>query len=147
MNVHVRWLKGGGGPRPSPPGAGAPAGPVAPPWELDGDALEEWNRLGPLIAADGRLDAATAAAFGLYCRAYALNRKAYDEARGGAAAVVTDSGAEKSNPAVAVFLRTSDLMLKILGSFSLTPLARPKVGAAERAPDALDEFLAQHRPR
>jgi P27 family predicted phage terminase small subunit len=145
MAPGLKALKGG----PRPPVAGkipasAPGVPLLP-TDLDGEALGEWDRFAAIVARDSRLTEAEAPAFALYCRAYALNRKAFGEAIL-SAAITTDSGAEKANPAAAVFLKSADLMLKVLAAFGLTPAARAALGHSEPGePDPLDVFLAKTR--
>jgi P27 family predicted phage terminase small subunit len=101
------------------------------------------------VRATGR-SSATAPSFAVYCDAWSRYSAAMREVRANGRPYASESKdglSFKANPALGAIRDAASVLLRLGEEFGLTPLARPKVGAAEPVRDALDEFLARHRPR
>jgi P27 family predicted phage terminase small subunit len=120
------------------------------PLDLDAAGAEFWHRLGPTLVADGRLTESTAPTFEVLCDAWSRYAASTADVRANGMVCASegrDGIACKANPALGAIRDAAAVILRLGEQFGLTPLARPKVGAADPVRDALDEFLARHRPR
>ena len=104
-----------------------------PPPEIQGEALEEWRRAGPMLAAQKVLTAADMMVFALYCKAVARWRVAE---RGLLKAAKGDKDFEgliqsgAPNPFLRVAKEASEQILKASVELGMTPAARTRVKMA-----------------
>ena len=107
---------------PTPP----PGCPDCPP-HLEGNAAEEWERLGPTLHRMGVLTGADRAAFAAYCQAWARWVEAEERLKALPAMVRTPNGHVQQNPWLAVANKQLELMGRFAVEFGLTPSARSRL--------------------
>ena len=109
--------------------------------ELSDIASAEWDRIVPLIEAMGTLSADSGAALAIYCEAFAD----WTAARRQIAAeglVVSSPQGTKKNPAFDVASKCTDIMLKCLREFGLTPSSRTGLSVKVNEEEVdLDSFV------
>ena len=103
-----------------------PGTPPAPAW-LSKDAVAEWNRVAPLLVAEGRLLPIHETAFGAYCTAAGnMNDAAAAIARDGIT-VPGRRGGKVRHPACAVWNSASQQVLAFGKLFGLSPASRARL--------------------
>lgn len=112
-------------------GARVPIGIPEPPPHLLPEALVEWNRITPLLKELGLIAKIDRAALTMYCQAWARMVQA-DEmiaALGddGLVMTVAQSGYKQTSPWIQISNRMSELCLKFLTEFGMSPSARTRV--------------------
>lgn len=102
----------------------------APPHEIQGEALLEWERVCDELSAAGRLEKADRAILILYCQ----NWEVYQEAMRGVmthgAIVKHHNGVAGASPFYKVAHEKAALLQKLLSDLGMTPAARSKLKAA-----------------
>lgn len=123
--------------------ATAAAGIPAPPGFLGREALEEWHRIAPQLAAAGVLTEGDGPALALYCSAFARRLAAQREVDAIGLLTETAAGGYKANPAVAMVAQAERDMARILAEFGATPASRSRVAAPEKPSEEseLERFL------
>lgn len=108
-----------------------------PPIELNADAIEEWDRLAPLLHAQGMLTEVDRASLGVYCQAVAdwrsitrtLNAmRARDKGMEGNV-IKSANGTMIVNPLVKVARDAQNRVIQMAVEFGLTPVSRQRLKA------------------
>lgn len=116
---------------------------VCPDWLLPA-ALEEWERVVPLLKKANRLHQTDAAALGIYCQCYARWKEAevWMSEHGTVATVRNDKGEVKSTfpvPRMQIATKMLEKVLRYQQEFGLTPAARQRLGTEDATPKADDD--------
>jgi P27 family predicted phage terminase small subunit len=144
----LKILKGTQPCRVNPAGPTPGPAPPEPPENLDPEALAEWNRLAPKLAAMGVLTEVDGPALAIYCRAHSRAMSAQVELDLHGAVIETRLGGMKSNPAAAIVSRAETTMLKVLAEFGAGPASRSRVTVKAEGPrDELAEFLSRRKAK
>jgi P27 family predicted phage terminase small subunit len=96
-------------------------GCASPPKSLTGLALEEWNRLVPVLDEIGLLTHADRTVMVTYCRLWSRLEEC--------AAAIRDAGEEMPIKAIKLESELASTMLRYLGQLGLTPAARTRMVA------------------
>jgi len=114
-----------------------PAGdPTASTW-LTGAALEEWNRVVPILSAMGIYSFADRAALEIYCKAYARWREAEAVIDKTGLVFQTPAGYIQTTPHVTIARRYGDQVARLAAEFGLTPSGRSRIAVeSEQAGDS-----------
>jgi P27 family predicted phage terminase small subunit len=125
------------------PRAEAPAYGALPqvPDHLKGRALEEWERILPILEKAGTLSAADGAQLTLYCETYARWRAALEALERDGLTFTTDTGQIKAHPAAGIASACEAQIFRVLSSFGCDPASRSRVAVRAEVNDALGEFL------
>lgn len=121
-------------------------------------ALEEWNRVVPLLVAMRVLSHSDRACLAAYCTHYARHVRAEEQiARWETELVLTPNHSMQQSPWVSISNRASELMHKFMVELGLTPSSRVRLGqpvesaqpvlpdAAEAAAQSLHDYLEEGR--
>lgn len=126
---------------------------LEPPSHLDIVALEEWDRILPLIRERMPLTSADGATLAIYCTAFSLAQKAAEhiaehgflletpdqlDDEGG----VLKPGTWKANPAQGALAKANATMLRVLALFGCDPSSRARIGIEEEKVDRFAEFIS-----
>lgn len=113
------------------PAAGVPK----PPKWLKGEALKEWKRVVPELAAIGLLAFVDQAALAAMCQAWAdyLRNKAVVDAEGDV--VTNNKGMKMKHPAVNVMEGAFNRWQRLMKEFGLTPAARANMAIEKKNPE------------
>lgn len=133
---------------PKKPTAKEAAARVAPtpPEHLTGPALEEWNRLGTMLADSERWDAKFQTTFAAYCVAFGRWQESETVLREKGFVVKAPSGFPIQNPYLAVANKAMEQMRKFLSELGLTPASHAE-HSPTGTPDDEDPFLAMLKAR
>ena len=115
---------------------------VAPPEELDGEALLEWDRVTHELAERDLLDQSDRAVLMLYCRTWATWREVDKLVRKYGSVIKYANGVPGPAPFFKTACEAAKQLRALLADLGLTPSARHKMTApkksAEDAPSALE---------
>lgn len=112
--------------------------PEPPDW-LSPDALTEWRRLAPQLAAAGLLTKLDRAALASYCSAWGDLCEANRTLQQFGSTYVTEKGAIVLHPMLKVVERSRQALRAFAGEFGLSPSARTRVDAKPVPLDDEDE--------
>jgi P27 family predicted phage terminase small subunit len=98
----------------------------APPDELDGEALLEWQRICEELDATGRLDKADRAILCVYVETWATWKAAAAATAKSGAVVKYSNGVPGQSPFYKTMRETAAQLRKLLSDLGLTPAARGK---------------------
>jgi P27 family predicted phage terminase small subunit len=117
--------------------------PSAPAWmENDAVAMEEWNRITPLLADQGLISHMDMAELAIYCSAYSENAAAEKRVQEEGTYVMNRFDEEVVAPWVGVREKAQQKMHTFLRQFGMTPASRSGVKAVKKEPDnPLAQFL------
>ena len=113
------------------------------PEHLEGAALGEWHRLVPMLSGMGVLTKADGAALASYCEAFGRWLLALEAIKEHGVLVETAGGNYRANPACGIAATCEAAMLRVLGTFGLTPSDRSRVKSGNAAGNKLDKFKIQ----
>jgi len=116
-----------------------------PPAVVTGRALEEWNRMSPILHATGCLTLADVAIFTIYCQAYADWQDALEQiiATGGPI-VRAPTGFAMPNPYLTIRNQAAKHLLSSAAELGLSPSARTRI-KAEPAKNTSSGIMARKR--
>lgn len=141
----LRILRGNPGKRalnrnePTP----APTIPEAPA-HLTPAALEEWDRIAPVLLEQGLLTDLDRAGLAAYCVAYARWIEAEESVRKLGVLVKSPNGFPVHSPYLAIANRAMEQMQRLLAEFGMSPSSRSRVTAtdkAARSANKLSQFI------
>jgi len=113
----------------------------SPPRHLNKLAVEEWNRITPILENLGLISNPDRAALAAYCQAYARWARAETVVEAEGIIFVAKNGYKSPHPAVGIANVAMDKMHKFLIEFGLTPSSRAKLsGSPAKRKDKMDEF-------
>lgn len=113
------------------------------PGHLAPDAVEEWERIVPIMEAMGTLSTDSGPALEMYCESYANWRAAKLDIAANGLVVASPHGSKK-NPAFDVATKCAEIMLKCLREFGLTPSSRTGIKVkVDREEVDLDSFVSK----
>jgi P27 family predicted phage terminase small subunit len=104
------------------------------PPELTGEARQEWDRIVPLLAAAGRLEATDRAALAVYCVAYAAWLSAAITVQTYGPIMKSPNGHPIQSPAVSILNQNADIILRIATQFGFTPAGRLRLPSSKDVP-------------
>lgn len=139
----LRVLRGNPGRRPLNRGEPKPlTGDMAPPSWLSGHALDEWNRLAPVLYRLGLLTEIDGQALASYCETWARWREAEDKIKEFGMVIKGRHGNPVISPFVAVATRSMHQLKAFLIEFGMTPSSRSRIstGDSDEPVDAFSEF-------
>jgi len=146
----LRVLRGNPGKRPYNGDEAAPeAADLEPPAYLNGAALEEWQRIAPILHRLGLMTEIDAGALATYCQTFARWREAEDKIAADGMVTVDRFGFPHLSPYVSIAQKSVTQLKALLCEFGMTPSARSRVRASadrDRPSDPFAEFDAR-RPR
>ena len=90
-------------------------------------ALEEWNRVSPLLWEAGLLSKLDVTALAMYCLSFALHVRAETELKDQPLIITSASGNDIKNPLLSISSMALANMLKVGRQFGMTPASRSKV--------------------
>ena len=143
----LKILNGNPGKRPIRPEPSTPVGAPPMPKRLKADAVAvgKWKELVPILLSMGTLTVGDGEALATLCEVYAVAQTCLLEFRAGGAAMTSDSGAIKPNPAGPLYRGLVALQQSLMSEFGLTPSSRVRLGTTkEKQRDELDDFFAKH---
>ncbi|KIL99553.1 hypothetical protein CCC_04069 [Paramagnetospirillum magnetotacticum MS-1] len=117
---------------------------TAPPPELQGVALAEWQRLAPLLRERGMLSPLDRNHLQLYCEQWSVYRQAVAAMAETGIAIPTAAGGSKTSPFGLVIESTSRSLRGLAGELGLHFLSRSRLGIKESeatTKSEWDEFL------
>jgi P27 family predicted phage terminase small subunit len=100
---------------------------------LSAGARTVWERIAPLLVADGRLTELDRVAFAIFCSAVADWFAANQALQTYGAVIKSPSGYPVQSPYVSIASKHLDTIIRLAVEFGLTPASRSRVG---RRPDA-----------
>ena len=117
-----------------------------PPAVVTGRALEEWNRMAPILQATGCLTLADVAIFTIYCQAYADWQDALEQiiATGGPI-VRAPTGFAMPNPYLTIRNQAAKHLLSSAAELGLSPSARTRIKAEPAATKDSSKIMARKR--
>lgn len=139
---HLKLVTGNPGKRPLNEREPVPQRALpAPPPELNDDAKVEWGRVAEELYKIGLLTGVDRAALAAYCQAYgrwmqaerAIIEMAKRDPVTGALMVKTTNGNAIQNPLIGTANKAMGDMVRYASEFGMTPSARSRIQAAERA--------------
>jgi len=98
-----------------------------PPKVLDKIALQEWDRVAPLLFKSGLLSDLDVTALAGYCMSWSRFKKAESALEGQPLTITGATGAQIKNPLISISRMAADQMLQMARHFGLTPASRSKV--------------------
>ncbi|MFF4818091.1 phage terminase small subunit P27 family [Kitasatospora sp. NPDC001309] len=123
----VKLLNGNPGGRPIGSELSVSGGyPTAPDW-LDDIALEEWNRLAPILDSMGIITKADRVAVAAYCQAYSLYVAATRDISANGFSAEGRQGSVVKNPALQAQIAAQDQMAKWGAKLGLSPADRARL--------------------
>jgi len=124
---------------PCPP----PAVDLSPPDGLmTPEAIAEWHRTAPALAASGVLTTADITGFVMYCNLYAQYINISKITLDCEIVEAPRTGTPMRHPAVDIKHRTIELMLKIMIEYGMTPASRSRITISQIGQrDEMEEFL------
>lgn len=128
LPTNIKLMRGNPGGRPIAPESEPqfPEQVPEPPEELKGRALEEWQRITPILSAQRVLTIADLSTLVTHCQAW---DKFLEASR-----MLSEEGpvrGERVSPWWRVFKETSEIMLRTAREFGMTPSARTQVKVPE----------------
>lgn len=117
-----------------------PALTSTPPTWLDGLAVQEWNRITPLIQKEIPISELDVAALASYCQAYSDVQQAQAAIDKDGLTVLTSVGSVKANPAVKVKRDATAQLMKLSDALGLTVYSRIKMQLKGDDTKAADPF-------
>jgi len=128
--THLRILRGNPGKRPLNEREAKPLAAIPdPPAHLTVSALEEWNRIAPLLLEQGLLTNLDRAGLAAYCVAYGRWAEAEERVRKLGVLVKSPNGFPVHSPYLAVANRAMEQMQKMLTEFGMSPSSRSRARA------------------
>lgn len=115
----------------------AKANRPAPPEEIEGESLLEWDRLCADLEAAGRLDKTDRGIITLYCQTWAVYQLAMQHVVKFGPIVKHQNGVAGESPHYKASRETTNQLRRLLNDMGLTPAARGK-GAAVADPGELE---------
>lgn len=100
-----------------------------PPAFLDAGAVAEWERMKPLLDANGLITEADLAAFAIYCQAYSDYSRLTLQIRCDGESVKDKFDSVKKHPLLSAKSQAYLTMSEMLKQFGFTPNARQKIAA------------------
>ena len=100
--------------------------PTCPP-HLSDEAVDEWDRLGPVLHAMGVVTMADRAALAAYCQAYGRWVEAEERLRETPLLLKTPSGYVQQSPWLSVSNKQLELMGRFMVELGLTPASRSRL--------------------
>jgi P27 family predicted phage terminase small subunit len=134
----LKLVRGNPGKRPIPETEARPSPDVQMPDWLSRDAKLHWPTIAEPLRAAGLLTALDATALGLYCEAFVLWKDANDKIVKFGPVVKGAAGYPVRSPFLTIANQQSELMLRILVEFGMTPSSRSRVTATP--PDDTNPF-------
>lgn len=110
----------------------------APPPEISGEALLEWERICDELSSAGRLDVADRSILVLYCETWEVYRQAMRGVIAHGAIVKHHNGVAGESPFYKVSRQTSLQLRRLLTDMGLTPASRGKIRTAEETPAEIE---------
>lgn len=141
--TNLRLLHGIRGKRALPKGEPKPEPCyLNPPKDLGPEAKAIWSEMAQPLYEAGILTALDAPALRLLCESHANWRKATEAIAREGMTCTTPSGIERPSPWFRIQASSSELMLRLLSEFGMTPSSRTRVKISEGPPDpdAVDLF-------
>jgi P27 family predicted phage terminase small subunit len=136
--THLKILSGNPGKRPLPENEPQPTkGEPSPPDWLEGEAIEEWRRVVPELAALGLTALVDRAALVVYCQAWASYVSASRQLAEQGPTSTGRNGELVKHPAAQIARDSADLMNKYGQQFGFTPASRARLSLPEKD-DGLD---------
>ena len=124
------------------------AGPLVaePPEYLDAAAVNEWNRLVPLLSKLGVLRETDDIALAQLCATYSTMMKAQAQLAKKGLLYTTQRGDVAQHPLVGIVNQNMIMVRRLLQEFGMTPSARSRIHAdAKPFADPKDEWAARDR--
>jgi len=141
----LRILRGNPGKRALNRNEPTPAAEIPePPAHLNATALEEWDRIAPVLLEQGLLTALDRAGLAAYCVAYARWIDAEENVRKLGVLVKSPNGFPVHSPYLAVANRAMEQMQRLLAEFGMSPSSRSRVTASDkpaRSANKLSQFI------
>jgi P27 family predicted phage terminase small subunit len=110
----------------------------APPPEIQGEAILEWDRVCNELAAAGRLDKADRAILVLYCQTWDIYQQATRGVNAHGAVVKFGNGVPGRSPFYVVARESGNQLQKLLNDMGMTHAARHKIKAVADVPAEID---------
>lgn len=146
LPIATRRLRG----MPIMPHVPEPANAIpAPPADLDGEALVEWNRITPQLLAAGLLTQLDLAAVLAYCQVFGRWRDAEQHVKRQGSIVKSPSGYPMMNPHLSVANKALNQLRQLAGELGLSPSSRTRIStppARDAEQDAFAEWKARKSP-
>ena len=111
------------------------------PAEMTAAARKVWDRLAPLLIAEGRLTELDRVPFAIFCSAVADWFAANQALQTYGAVIKSPSGYPVQSPYVSIASKHLDTIIRLAVEFGLTPASRSRVGRRSDAGAWLDELL------
>lgn len=107
-----------------------------PTMPLNGYALEEWNRIAPILEDLGLISEVDATALTMYCVHFQQLRETVEELQDLDSKLMTaQSGHAQQHPFFSIINKQSKMCHKYLQEFGMTPASRSKVTALKKKAD------------
>ena len=103
-----------------------------PPEPLTGYALEEWNRITPILFRLGLISSVDSIALAMYCAAVKTWRKAEEELDNETLTINTSNLNVIQNPLIGIRNTAIEVARKLLTEFGMTPSSRASVTPIEK---------------
>ncbi len=117
------------------------------PAHLDEDARREWRRLVRILKRMRVLSEADGIALGTLCQAQSTLAKAQMQLTRTGLVVKTPNGFIQQSPLLKVVNQQSEIVIRHLREFGLTPASRSRLTAEEAVPSDADLFKLLSQPR
>ncbi|MHB9839972.1 phage terminase small subunit P27 family [Paraburkholderia terrae] len=141
MPTALKLVRGNPGKRPIPAAEARPSRDVQVPDWLSPAALRHWPVIAEPLHAAGLLTAIDTTALGLFCESFILWKDANDKLLKFGPVVKGAAGYPVRSPYMRIVSQQSELMLRILAEFGMTPASRTRVTASK--PDAEDDAFSK----
>lgn len=112
-----------------------------PPAHLDEDAVQEWNRLVPILKRMRVLTEADYIALANLCQAYSTMTQAQKQLKKAGLLYKTQSGYIQQSPLLSIVNASAETVMKHLREFGLTPASRSRL-TVDQAPAKQDHEWA-----
>ena len=130
----LKILQGNPGKRPLNKNEPKPKNEIpSPPFRLDSEAMEEWNRITPLLEEMGVLTTVDGSALAQYCEQHGIFIRAKRQLDTQPLVIVTATGHPMPNPLLSIKNKAQDQIRKYLIEFGLTPAARSKISVTPKS--------------
>jgi P27 family predicted phage terminase small subunit len=110
------------------------------PPELGPTARQEWDRLAPELAAEGRLTPLDRGPLAVYCAAYALWAESVEALQKYGAVIKSPTGYPVQSPYLSMVNRQVEIMIRIAIEFGFTPASRSRVPSTPKSSSTLLEL-------
>lgn len=140
--TRMRILRGNPGRRPLNAREPSPVVVVPePPTHLAAEALEEWQRIAPLLVEEGLLTNLDRAGLAAYCVAYGRWVEAEEHVRKLGVLVKSPGGFPIHSPYLSIANRAMEQMHRLLAEFGMSPSSRSRVtGKRQEEKDPFEDF-------